>query len=87
MATVVDELSVIRSMTSTVNEHAQGNYFFHTGFPLVGHPSAGAYGTFGSTAKTTHASGSPAAGSRWSPSAARVFPGERLEHVRRQRTS
>ena len=43
----VDDLAVIRSMTSTVNEHAQGNYFFHTGFPLVGHPSAGAWVNYG----------------------------------------
>ncbi len=43
----VDDLAVIRSMTSKVNEHAQGNYFFHTGFPLVGHPSAGAWVNYG----------------------------------------
>ena len=47
VASCVDHLAVIRSMTSTVNEHAQGNYFFHTGFPLVGHPSAGAWVNYG----------------------------------------
>lgn len=43
----VDDLAVIRSMTSTVNEHAQGNFFFHTGFPFIGHPSAGAWCSYG----------------------------------------
>lgn len=42
-----DELAVVRSMTSPVNEHAQGNFFFHTGFPFVGHPSAGAWTSYG----------------------------------------
>lgn len=42
-----DDLAVIRSMTSTVNEHAQGNFFFHTGFPFIGHPSAGAWCSYG----------------------------------------
>ena len=44
---LVDDLAVIRSMTSKVNEHAQGNYFFHTGFPFMGHPSAGAWVSYG----------------------------------------
>jgi hypothetical protein len=34
-------------MTSKVNEHAQGNYAFHTGFPFMGHPSAGAWVSYG----------------------------------------
>ena len=42
-----DDLAVVRSMTSKVNEHAQGNYFFHTGFPFLGHPSAGAWVNYG----------------------------------------
>lgn len=42
-----DDLTVIRSMTSSVNEHAQGNFFFHTGFPFIGHPSAGAWCSYG----------------------------------------
>ncbi|MED5381701.1 MAG: DUF1501 domain-containing protein [Verrucomicrobiota bacterium] len=47
VAESVDELAVIRSMTSKVNEHAQGNYAFHTGFPIMGHPSAGAWVSYG----------------------------------------
>ena len=47
IASVADELAVIRSMTSSVNEHAQGNYAMHTGFPFMGHPSAGAWTTYG----------------------------------------
>jgi hypothetical protein len=47
MAGCADDLCVVRSMTSTVNEHAQANYFLHTGFPLAGHPSAGAWVTYG----------------------------------------
>ena len=42
-----DDLAVIRSMTSIANEHAQGNYFIHTGFSLAGFPSAGAWTTYG----------------------------------------
>ncbi|MDF1659497.1 MAG: DUF1501 domain-containing protein [Verrucomicrobiales bacterium] len=42
-----DDLAVVRSMTSTVNEHAQGNFSFHTGFPFIGHPSAGAWFSYG----------------------------------------
>ncbi|MEM1443419.1 MAG: DUF1501 domain-containing protein, partial [Verrucomicrobiota bacterium] len=42
-----DDLAVIRSMTSNVNEHAQGNFAFHTGFPFIGHPSAGAWCSYG----------------------------------------
>ena len=42
-----DDLAVIRSMTSIANEHAQGNYFIHTGFSLAGIPSAGAWTTYG----------------------------------------
>ena len=37
-----DDLVFVRSMTSKVNEHARGNCAFHTGFPFMGHPSAGA---------------------------------------------
>ncbi|MEX0937853.1 MAG: DUF1501 domain-containing protein [Pirellulales bacterium] len=47
IASVADELAVIRSMTTTVNEHAQGNFFMHTGFPFMGYPSAGAWCTYG----------------------------------------
>ncbi len=47
LAEMADDLAVIRSMTSKVNEHAQGNYAFHTGFPFMGHPSAGAWVNYG----------------------------------------
>jgi hypothetical protein len=47
IADCADDLTIIRSMTSKVSEHAQGNYFFHTGFPFMGHPSAGAWLTYG----------------------------------------
>ena len=47
IAKVADELTVIRSMTSSVNEHAQANFFMHTGFPLMGYPSAGAWAAYG----------------------------------------
>ncbi len=47
VATVADELAVIRSMTSPVNEHAQGNFFMHSGFPFMGHPTAGAWCSYG----------------------------------------
>lgn len=42
-----DDLAVIRSMTTPVNEHAQGNFAMHTGFPFLGHPSAGAWISYG----------------------------------------
>jgi hypothetical protein len=47
IAACADDLTVVRSMTSKVSEHAQGNYFFHTGFPFMGHPSAGAWLNYG----------------------------------------
>ena len=47
MASVADELCVIRSMTAKFSEHAQGNFFMHTGFPFLGYPSAGAWTSYG----------------------------------------
>ncbi len=47
LASMADELAVVRSMTSPVNEHAQGNFFIHTGFPIMGYPSAGAWCAYG----------------------------------------
>ncbi|MCA9084052.1 MAG: DUF1501 domain-containing protein [Planctomycetaceae bacterium] len=47
LRSVADELAVIRSMTTPVNEHAQGNFFMHTGFPTMGYPSAGAWCAYG----------------------------------------
>ena len=47
IAQCADQLAVIRSMTAKFNEHAQANYFAHTGFPLAGYPSAGAWTVYG----------------------------------------
>ena len=47
LASCADELAVINSMTTPVNEHAQGNFAMHTGFPFLGHPSAGAWISYG----------------------------------------
>jgi hypothetical protein len=47
LAGLVDDLAIIRSMTTKVSEHAQGNYAFHTGFPFMGHPTAGAWVSYG----------------------------------------
>lgn len=47
MRKVADELAVVRSMTTPVNEHAQGNFFMHSGFPTMGYPSAGAWCAYG----------------------------------------
>jgi hypothetical protein len=44
---VVDDLCLIRSMTAKFSEHAQGNFFMHTGFPFLGFPSAGAWTSYG----------------------------------------
>lgn len=42
-----DDLCVVNSMTAKFSEHAQGNFFMHTGFPFLGHPSAGAWMSYG----------------------------------------
>jgi hypothetical protein len=47
LAACADELAVIRSMTTKVSEHAQGNYFLHAAQPFAGFPSAGAWTTYG----------------------------------------
>jgi hypothetical protein len=47
MATLADEICVIRSMTAKFSEHAQGNFFLHTGFPFLGYPSVGAWTSYG----------------------------------------
>jgi hypothetical protein len=47
MAACVDDLCVIRSMTAKFSEHAQGNFFVHSGFPFLGYPSAGAWTNYG----------------------------------------
>ena len=47
VAQVVDELAVVRSMTSEFSEHTNANYFLHTGSGLQGRPSMGAWTTYG----------------------------------------
>ena len=47
LAGLADKMAVIRSMTSPANEHAQANYHLHSGFSLAGHPSAGAWVSYG----------------------------------------
>ncbi|MBZ5607651.1 MAG: DUF1501 domain-containing protein [Acidobacteriia bacterium] len=42
-----DDLCVIRSLTSRFQEHAQANFFFHTGQQLMGFPSLGAWVNYG----------------------------------------
>ena len=43
----VDDLAVIRSMTSNFSEHTFANYFLHTGSGLQGRPTMGAWTTYG----------------------------------------
>jgi hypothetical protein len=47
LATVADELCVIRSMTAEFSEHTNANYFLHTGHGLQGRPSMGAWIGYG----------------------------------------
>jgi hypothetical protein len=47
IASIADELTVIRSMTAKFMEHAQGNFYFHCGMPFTGFPSVGAWVTYG----------------------------------------
>jgi hypothetical protein len=44
---VIDNICQIRSMTAKFSEHAQGNFFMHSGFPFLGNPSAGAWTSYG----------------------------------------
>lgn len=43
----VDDLAIIRSMTSEFSEHTNANYFLHTGSGLQGRPSMGAWAGYG----------------------------------------
>lgn len=43
----VDDLAVIRSMTSNFSEHTNANYFLHTGHGQQGRPSMGAWAGYG----------------------------------------
>jgi hypothetical protein len=47
MGSVVDDLCVIRSMTVKFMEHAQANFYYHSGQPFTGFPSLGAWTTYG----------------------------------------
>jgi hypothetical protein len=43
----VDDIAVVRSMTSDFSEHTNANYFLHTGVGLQGRPSMGAWVGYG----------------------------------------
>lgn len=43
----VDDLAVVRSMTSEFSEHSSANYFLHTGHGMQGRPSMGAWISYG----------------------------------------
>jgi Protein of unknown function (DUF1501) len=47
VAGCMDELAVIRSMTSRFSEHTSANYFLHTGTGIQGRPSMGAWVSYG----------------------------------------
>ncbi len=47
VAGLVDELAVVRSMTSKFPEHTSANYFLHTGSGVQGRPSMGAWTSYG----------------------------------------
>ncbi len=47
MGGVADDLCLIRSMTVKFMEHAQANNYFHSGNPLTGYPTLGAWATYG----------------------------------------
>jgi hypothetical protein len=47
VAACVDDLAIIRSMTSNFSEHTNANYFLHSGNGQQGRPSMGAWATYG----------------------------------------
>jgi hypothetical protein len=47
IAGCVDDLAVVRSMTSDFSEHTNANYFIHSGNGIQGRPSMGAWATYG----------------------------------------
>lgn len=47
VARCVDDLAIVRSMTSNFSEHTNANYFLHTGSGLQGRPSMGAWAGYG----------------------------------------
>ena len=44
---VIDEISMVKSMTSNFSEHTSANYFLHTGSGFQGRPSMGAWLGYG----------------------------------------
>ena len=53
VAQCVDDLAVVRSMTSEFSEHTNANYFLHTGSGLQGRPSMGAWMGYGLGSENT----------------------------------
>lgn len=47
IAELADDMAIVRSLTAKFSEHAQGNFFMHSGFPFLGYPSAGAWVNYG----------------------------------------
>ena len=47
VAKCVDDLAVVRSVTSKFPEHTSANYFLHTGIGVQGRPSMGAWAAYG----------------------------------------
>jgi hypothetical protein len=47
VATCVDDIAFVRSLTSNFSEHTSANYFLHTGSGLQGRPSMGAWVCYG----------------------------------------
>ena len=47
VATCVDDIAFVRSMTSEFSEHAAANYFLHTGAGVQGRPSMGSWASYG----------------------------------------
>ncbi len=47
IATCVDDIAMVRSMTSRFPEHTNANYFLHTGIGIQGRPSMGAWIQYG----------------------------------------
>ena len=47
VARLVDDMAIVRSMTSNFSEHTNANYFMHTGSGQQGRPSVGAWATYG----------------------------------------
>ncbi len=47
IATCVDDIAMVNSMTSMFPEHTNANYFLHTGIGIQGRPSMGAWVNYG----------------------------------------